>query len=748
MTTAIPLKVLLLEERPEDAELTLHALRRAGFAPSGPRVQTEADFLAALHPDLDVILADYNLPRFDTPAALRHLRQRGLDVPLIVVTGTVGEETAVATVRNGATDFLLKDRLGRLGEAVWAAIERRRLRREAEVVAEALRASEAQFRALVQHAPDLIAVVRADGIIRYASPAVERMLEIPADDLIGTDGFALLHPADIPVMRAAFAAAIVAPQRTATAEGRLRHRDGSWRWFEAITTNLLDEPMIGGIVLNARDVTERKRAEEQLAHQSVHDALTGLPNRALLLDRLEHALAHAQRQETTVAVLCLDLDRFDAINEGFGQAAGDAVLREATARLLRSTRRSDTVARLRGDEFVVLLEEIAEAAEAIRVAEHLLEELHRPFRFDGRELGVGTTIGIALSSLPIPAGADLLRDATAALSDAKTHQPGGYALFEPERHARAVADLELEGELGGALERGELRVHYQPIVALTTGKMTAVEALVRWEHPRRGLLAPAAFLTLAEKSGSIVPIGRWVLAEACRQFRVWQQEDPALPLAWVGVNVAVAQLRKAGFAGIVKHVLEETALPAGALRLEITERVLVEDLPATLANLRALRRLGVRLAIDDFGVGSSSLGYLRELDADLLKIDHSFVAELRGDERSAKIVRAVATLAHDLGMTVTAEGIETDEQWTAALSIGCDLGQGYRFAGPVSAPEIAALLAAPAPDLTRPDADHTEPAPSRRSRKRDRRAALAVKTGSNDVPREGNLGDGVAVLGR
>src|SRR5262249_42894248 len=309
MTTGTPLKLLLLEDRPEDAELTLRALRRAGFEPTGPRVETESEYLAALSPDLDMILADYDLPQFDAPRALQLLRERGWDIPFIVVTGTVGEETAVAKVRGGATDFLLKDRLGRLGEAVWAALDRRRLRREAEAVSAALRASEARFRGLVQHAPHLIALLRAGGIVRHASPALERMLGIPADEVVGTDGFALLHPADIPAMRAAFAAAVVAPQRTATAEGRLRHRDGSWRWFEAITTNLLDEPTIGGIVLDARDISERKRAEEQLAHQTFHDPLTGLPNRALLLDRLEHALARAQRQATTVALFCPPLDR-------------------------------------------------------------------------------------------------------------------------------------------------------------------------------------------------------------------------------------------------------------------------------------------------------------------------------------------------------------------------------------------------------------------------------------------------------
>jgi diguanylate cyclase (GGDEF)-like protein/PAS domain S-box-containing protein len=753
MTTVTPLNILLLENRSEDAELTLNALCRAGFAPRGPRVDNEADFLAALNPDLDVILADYSLPQLDATRALACVRERGFDIPFIVVTGTVGEETAVATVRGGATDFLLKDRLGRLGEAVWAALDRRRLRREAEAVAAALRASEARFRALVQHAPDLIAVVRADGIVRYASPAVERMLGIPADEVVGTDGFALLHPADIPAMRAAFAAAVAAPQRTATAEGRLRHRDGSWRWFEAITTNLLDEPTIGGIVLNARDISERKRAEEQLAHRTFHDPLTGLPNRALLLDRLEHALARAQRQETTVALFCLDLDRFDAINHGFGHAAGDAVLREATARLTRATRQSDTVARLRGDEFVVMLEEIADATEAIRVAEHLLEELHHPVRVDGRQLGIGATLGIAFSAPPVPTAADLLRDATAALTDAKTHQPGGYALFAPERHARAVADLVLEGELRSAMERAELRVHYQPIVDMTTGNVTAVEALVRWEHPRHGLLSPIDFLPLAEKTGLIVSIGKWVLAEACHQFRAWHTADPALPLDWISVNVAAAQLRQSGFIGTVKRVLEETGLPATSLRLEITEQVLMEDLRTTAPSLRALRRLGVRLAIDDFGVGYSSLGYLRELDADILKIDRSFVAELGQEGTSAKIVRAVRGLAHDLGMRATAEGIETDEQWTAALAVGCDLGQGFRFAGPATAEEIEALLrSSAATGFQLPDRGDTAGmgGPPPRSRKRGGRAAPkpAVDSGEDDVPHEGNVANGIAALGQ
>jgi diguanylate cyclase (GGDEF)-like protein/PAS domain S-box-containing protein len=744
MTTGTPLKVLLLEDRAEDAELTLHALRRAGFDPTGPRVQTEAEFVAALGPDLDVIFADYSLPQFEAPRALQLLRERGYDIPFIVVTGTVGEETAAAAVRDGATDFLLKDRLGRLGEAIWAALDRRRLRREAEEVATALRTNEARFRALVQHAPDLIAVVRADGLVRYASPAVEKMLGISPEEIVGTDGFAILHPGDVPRMRAAFASAIVAPTRTATAEGRLRHRDGSWRWFEAITTNLLDEPSIRGIVINAHDVTDRKRFEEQLTHLAFHDALTGLPNRALLLDRIEHALARAQRQGTTAALLCLDLERVEAINERFGHDAGDAVMREVTERLTRATRQSDTVARLAGDDFAVLLEEIPDTTEAIRVAENLLEQLRRPLRWERRELVVDGTIGIAFSSLPIPTAAELLRDATAALADAKSHHPGGYALFEPEQHALAVANLELEDELRGAMERAELRVHYQPVVDLNSGRIVAAEALVRWEHPDRGLLAPGNFLTLAEKSGLIVPIGKWVLTEACRQLRAWREAETPLPLAWIGVNVAAAQLRRSGFVATVKRILGETGIAPDALRLEVTETVLVEDLRATAPSLRALKKLGVRLAIDDFGVGYSSLGYLRELDADLLKIDRSFVRELGRDETSAKIVRAVGGLAHDLGMQAAAEGIETDEQWTAALAVACDLGQGYRFAGPAPAEEFAALVTALAETGFRRPVKR-KPAGNGSTRRRSRKApAIAVDPSQNDVPHQGDVGDGLA----
>ncbi|MEA2524892.1 MAG: hypothetical protein QOF73_2119, partial [Thermomicrobiales bacterium] len=646
----------------------------------------------ALSPDLDVVLADYNLPQFDAPRALQHLRECGFDVPFIVVSGTIGEETAVAMMRDGATDFLLKDRLGRLGEAVGAAMEGRRLRREAEQTATALRASEARFRALVQHAPDLIAVMQADGTVRYASPSVERILGVPADELIGTDGFAMLHEGDVQWMRSTVAATAAAPDGSATVEGRLQHRDGSWRWIEAITTNLLDEPSVGGIVVNAHDITDRKHFEEQLTHQAFHDALTGLPNRALFLARLDHAFERARRQGSTLAVLALNLDRLKAINDSLGHPTGDAVLREVAERLTRHVREADTLAYLGGDCFAILLEDVPDATEAVRVADRLLVQLQRPLQAEGRDLVVGATIGVALGSRPDPPADHLLRDATTALSEAKARRPGSYIVFDEGLHARAVARLGLEGELRGAIEREELRLHYQPIVDLANGRITAVEALVRWEHPKRGLLAPGAFLSLADEAGLTVPIGTWVLEEACRQLCEWQQSTPAPPVDGIHVNLAAAQLHQADFVGSVERVLEKTGLVPTALRMEITEQILVEDLRATARSLRALRDLGVRLAIDDFGVGYSSLGYLRELDADVLKIDRTFVRELGHDEASAKIVRAVSGLAHDFGMRVTAEGIETDEQWSAARTVGCDLGQGYRFARPVSAGDVEALL--------------------------------------------------------
>src|SRR5919199_1547032 len=413
--------------------------------------------------------------------------------------------------------------------AVVAAEERARAR------------GEERFRALVQNSSDVIVVVDAAGTIAYVSPSIEAALGYPLEAVLGTPWLALAHPDDAVRLRQLSAHMPPVPAARSTIEVRARHQDGTWRHLEVISTNLCHEPGIAGIVINARDITERKIFEEHLQHQAFHDALTALPNRALFMDRVEHALA-CVRQVGCVGVLFLDLDRFKAVNDSLGHAAGDQVLRAVAARLTKSVRQEDTVARWGGDEFAILLSDLADANQVGRMAERILRALDTPLRLGEHTVVTTTSIGIATST-PTHTPQDLLRDADVALYRAKSEGRGHYAVFDAAMHARILERVELEADLRQALARGEFEVHYQPKVALATGRLAGMEALVRWRHPQRGLVAPAAFIPLAEESGLIRPIRQWVVEEACRQTRSWREQLPDVALS-TSVNLSACPLRQ------------------------------------------------------------------------------------------------------------------------------------------------------------------------------------------------------------
>ncbi len=555
-----------------------------------------------------------------------------------------------------------------------------------------LRCSEARFRSLVQNASDIVTILDADGIVRYESPAIESVLGYAPEDLLGTDPFALIHPDEVVTVRAHFEEALRKPGVNVSAEFRFRHKDGSWRWLEVIGTNLLDDPAVGGVVVNSRDVTDRKRAEDRLAYLGLHDPLTTLPNRRLFLNRLVDAIAVGRQESVAVAVLLLDLDGFKLVNDSRGHAAGDALLVAVGQRLRECLPSGAALARLGGDEFAVLLERVADPGEPARLAERLVEALRPPFAVNGREVFVTTAVGVATRPPRWAAPDDLLRDADTALYQAKAAGAGSFAVFEPRMRAAVLARLERETALRGAAERGELRLRYQPTVELATGRVVGAEALARWEHPTEGLLHPAEFIRLAEETGLIVPLGRWVLREACHQARQWQDHRRGgAPL--VSVNLSARQLREAGFVAEVAEALEASGLDPECLELEITESTAMRATPEVLRALRDLRKLRVRLAIDDFGTGFSSLSRLRQLPVDVLKVDRSFVAGLGRDTGSLAIVRAVVALAHDLGLVVTAEGVETAEQGAMLCALGVDLGQGFHFARPLPGEALGELLA-------------------------------------------------------
>jgi diguanylate cyclase (GGDEF)-like protein/PAS domain S-box-containing protein len=547
---------------------------------------------------------------------------------------------------------------------------------------------EARLHALIEHAADMVSIVDPDSTIRYVSPAIEAALGYAPAELIGTQRGLMVHLEDAARGHAAFAAALTEPGPRPPVELRVQHKDGSWRWIEVRFTNLLADPAVAGIVINSRDVTERKRVETQLQHLAVHDALTDLPNRSLFLDRLGHALTTADRHHTAVAVLLLDLDRFKAVNDQLGHIAGDRLLVTVGQRLAAGLRPGDTLARLGGDEFAVLIEDLIDPADAGRRAAQLLGVLGEPVLIDGqeREVVVGASIGCALSAPGQVTPEALLHDADVALYRAKAAGTGQWVVFEPGMNHRATERLAVEGELRRALAGDELVLHYQPKVHLASGRLVGVEGLVRWRHPTRGLLPAAEFVGLAEETGLIVPLGRWVRTEVCRQARAWWDGDPQLADLTVCVNLAVRELRPEVVAEIA-HLLVETRLPPTALMLEITERGMVAETEA-LRTMRALQQLGVGLAIDDFGTGYSGLSYLRHLPVDAIKIDQSFVTGVGQDPRNAAVLEAVTTLGHALGLEVVAEGIETAADLAVVKGSGIEVGQGYYFARPLPAEDL------------------------------------------------------------
>src|SRR4051794_28983536 len=433
--------------------------------------------------------------------------------------------------------------------------------------------------------------------------------------------------------------------------------------------------------------TDPDQTQEGLAHRVLHDPLTDLPNRTLFLDRLELALARLRRSQGSIAVLFIDLDNFKVVNDSLGHNAGDRLLVELAGRLRSAIRPSDTIARFGGDEFVVLCEDISDARDAVMVGQRIVESASDPFMLEGREMFASASVGVALALDPDSTPETLLRDADAAMYRAKERGRGRVEVFDEALRARIIERLDLENGLRRALQRDELRVYYQPQMSMSQGRMVAVEALVRWEHPERGLLEPAEFIPLAEETGIIVGIGAWVLREACKQVASWRANGAEIDVA---VNVSARQLTQPDIVDTVRAALEETGLPADALCLEITESAVMRDPEATLATLTLVKELGVKVALDDFGVGFSSLAQLKEmLPLHAIKVDRSFISGLADDDRNSAIVAAVVMMATTLGLTAIAEGVETEAQALQARALGCDVSQGFFF----TAPEPAALIA-------------------------------------------------------
>ena len=580
-----------------------------------------------------------------------------------------------------ATVVLLLLTFVRMARLVRVARDARRL----------LMSRERRSAALAANSSDAIVVVNAERKLAENSPTLAELVGYPGYDIGGYDLLAMVAPPHMAEAEALFERCLAETGRVFELELRVNHRHDRQIWFSARLLNLLDDPDVAAVVVNLHDITDRKRAEEELSHQAFHDALTGLANRALFRDRLDHALDSNSRTGADPAVIFMDLDGFKTVNDSLGHDAGDELLREVAARLGRAVRRGDTVGRLGGDEFAILVEQSSRPLdEATTVADRILQVLTEPAVIAGHRVALSASLGIAVGD-DGSTSASLLRDADVAMYQAKTGGKGRWVLFDPGMRIAAVRRLELEDDLQYALDRGEFVLHYQPVVELETERIVGFEALLRWQHPVLGLVEPDRFIPLAEDNGLIVPIGRWVIQEAARTAARWRGFDRTYPIT-MAVNISARQLASASLVTDVADALSSAGLEPSALVLEMTETVLVHDPTTAAERLHQLRRLGVRLAIDDFGTGYSSLSYLRQFPVDILKIDRSFINTITERSKVPAIVRGLLDLGRTLQLETVAEGVELPFQQRQLRDQQCDLAQGFLFARPLPAAEAELLL--------------------------------------------------------
>jgi diguanylate cyclase (GGDEF)-like protein/PAS domain S-box-containing protein len=556
------------------------------------------------------------------------------------------------------------------------------------------RQSQEQFSAMIANASDIIVVVDEYGRIKYGTPSLERALGLPVLDALGTP-LADLLPPDESVMAAALISGMArrSTRTQSASDWRLRHGDGRYLYFEVLASNLLDNPSVAGIVLTMRDVSERRALEQQLMHQAFHDTLTGLPNRALFQDRVEHALARATRRGTTVAMAMLDLDDFKIVNDTRGHAAGDELLVHVASRLKSMLRSSATIARLGGDEFAILIEDLNDGAQVSSLSKRILKPFRTPFTVQDEELATSASIGLVLSGGSEVALnlAELLRCADLALYAAKEAGKGRVELYRDDLHTRMVKRATQRAELAKAMTAEQFELRYQPIVMIDTGEIYGSEVLVRWRHPTRGLVMPTEFIIEAEETGQIIELGRWVLDRACAQWRVWA--DRGYGSHRLAVNVSVRQLQEAGFVEEVSSILSRHNMIPAALVLELTESIFALDASTVRDDLATLRAMGVRIAVDDFGTGYSSLSYLQQFQIDEVKVDKAFVDRLgSGNRDEGALANAIVSMSQSLRLEAVAEGIESIAQRDELWSMGCRLGQGYLYSKPIPPGELFELL--------------------------------------------------------
>jgi diguanylate cyclase (GGDEF)-like protein/PAS domain S-box-containing protein len=554
----------------------------------------------------------------------------------------------------------------------------------------ALRRSENQLRAIVDTEPECVKIITADGVLVQMNAAGLAMIEASRPgQVIGKSIFGLLMPEYRETFRA-FVENVLRGNK-GMMEFEIIGFKGTHRWLETHAVPLPDE--LGGppLMLSiTRDITERKHTEKRLRQLAHFDSLTDLPNRVQFIERLEQSMADADRNERLLGVVFLDLDRFKYINDSLGHEKGDILLREVAMRLNRVVRRGDTVARLSGDEFALVLADMGHVDDAIHVAQKILDVFHQPFRVAGHDLFVTASLGVTLYPFDDRGAHELLRNADVAMYRAKESGKNNYQFYVAEMTAVVSERLTLENDLRSALERGEFSLNYQPIADCRSGKIIGMEALLRWKHPERGMISPALFIPLAEETGYIISIGEWVLRTACGQCRRWQ--EMGFPSLYVAVNLSSRQFHQKDLPASIHHILQETGLDPTRLGLEITEGLIMQQAEASVNTLRELKTMGIRISIDDFGTGYSSLSYLKRFPIDVLKIDQSFVRDIPKDEDDAAIASTIITMAHSLGLKVVAEGVETLEQLNFMREHRCDAMQGYHLSKPLPPEQFAEFL--------------------------------------------------------
>jgi diguanylate cyclase (GGDEF)-like protein/PAS domain S-box-containing protein len=688
-TSSQTVHILLVEDSPSDADFLKEILSQSQshyVVTCVDRIGLATAVLKGPTP-VDLVLLDFSLPDSEGIGTFEKIQAVASRLPIIVLTSTRDNDLASLAVSKGAQDYLIKWEvdLDLMERSIRYAVARK----SAE---EALRESEERYALAVQGANDGLWDwdLRSDRI--YFSPRYAAMLGWDEDSYPtrAADWFATIHSEDLPVVQEAITAHLEGGTPHFAIEYRSRHRDGSYLWILARALAIRDQAgrpyrMAGSLT----DITGRKRVEEELAYSAFHDPLTGLPNRALFLDRLGQLMAQSRRRAGySYAVFFLDLDRFKNINDSLGHNIGDRLLITIAHSLQAFVRHGDTIARLGGDEFAMLANDVNGEPDLSKIAERLLDRLRSPYRVGEHEIFTSASVGIAAGASHYKHPDEILRDADTAMYRAKARGKACYELFDGTMHHRAVALLALETDLRRALDRNEFLIQFQPIVDMRKGRVHSFEALVRWQHPTRGLLQPRDFIAVAEETGIIVPIGIWVLTEACRHAHEWQKYYPAA----VSVNLSPRELQQANIVETVAGIIQSTKITPSTLILELTEGALSEDPAGVGEKLVRLRALGVKVYIDDFGTGYSSLSHLQRLPCDTLKIDRSFVGRLGTEKGSREIVHAIVSLARNLGMHVVAEGIETKQQLEALLKLGCELGQGFWFSAPLEPQAVLALI--------------------------------------------------------